>query len=342
MNITPNSLKAWFLAARPKTLMGAVAPVFVGGALGWATMKGLTHVSFCWTWALPILFCLLFALVMQIDANFINDYFDFKKGADSAERLGPKRACSQGWITPKAMKIGIFITTTIGVLCGLPLVWWGGWWMVLIGGICVLGAFVYTTKFSYIGLGDMLVILYFGIIPVFFTWFVSAKRFFTLAQEKSFVFLLFVSLVVVSGFSVGFVVDNLLVINNYRDRDLDKKNGKNTLVVRIGAKAAEWLYLINGCMAVAGALIAGKWLQRALINTLDTSVSLAHTKFPFYLIIPLIFLSFLFSTHRKMVKIKCGKQLNAILGETSVNILIFSVLFLISIIVTTLGVCYNG
>ena len=322
--------------------MGAVAPVFVGGALGWATMKGLTHVSFCWSWALPILFCLLFALVMQIDANFINDYFDFKKGADSAERIGPKRTCSQGWITPKAMKTGIFITTTIGVLCGLPLVLWGGWWMVLVGVICVLGAFVYTTKLSYIGLGDILVILFFGIVPVFFTWYVSAKQFFAIAGEKPFAFVLFAILAIVSGFSVGFVVDNLLVINKSRNREIDKKNNKHTLVVRRGEKATVWLYLINGFMAVAGALSVGKWLRRAIINTSEVSADLNHTGFPLYLVIPLIYLPFLFSTHRKMVKIKRGKQLNAILGETSVNILIFSVLFLTSIIVTTLGVWYNG
>ena len=124
MRVKTNSLKAWILAARPKTLAGAVAPVLVGAALGFAVL--LTYGRWR-TGVIPFGLCVLFALAMQIDANFINDYFDFKKGADSTERLGPERACSQGWITPSAMKTGIIITTVISVLIGLPLIHYGGW-----------------------------------------------------------------------------------------------------------------------------------------------------------------------------------------------------------------------
>ena len=173
MQVKTNSPKAWILAARPKTLAGAVAPVLIGMALGFAVL--LTYGR--WRAGLiPAGFCVLFALAMQIDANFINDYFDFKKGADSEERLGPERACSQGWITPSAMKAGIIITTIISVVIGLPLVYYGGWWMLAVGLFCILGAFLYTTKFSYLGLGDIMVVVFFGIIPVLFTFYVISPN----------------------------------------------------------------------------------------------------------------------------------------------------------------------
>lgn len=114
----------------------------------------------------PAILCLLFAWVMQIDSNFVNDYFDCKKGADDETRLGPRRACSQGWITMKAMKIGIAITTLIACIIGLPLVFYGGIEMVLVGITCVAFCFLYTTSLSYLGLGDVLVLMFFGIVPV--------------------------------------------------------------------------------------------------------------------------------------------------------------------------------
>ena len=130
-NPATNSFKAWWLASRPKTLTGAVAPVLVGGAMAIAVMatekfgldyhSGITEAPFL-QWIpqmlIPLALCLLFAILMQIDANFINDYFDFKKGADRADRLGPERACAQGWITPRAMQKGIIITTALSCLVG--------------------------------------------------------------------------------------------------------------------------------------------------------------------------------------------------------------------------------
>src|SRR5574344_2045192 len=157
--IKTNSLKAWILAARPKTLTGAAVPVMIG--------VSLIHVEQPWffNW-LPAALCFLFAFVMQIDANFINDFFDYVKGTDDETRLGPKRACAEGWISLDAMKQAIALTTVFACLIGLPLVYWGGLERILVGALCVVFCFLYTTYLSYIGLGDLLVIVFFGLGPV--------------------------------------------------------------------------------------------------------------------------------------------------------------------------------
>ena len=134
-----NSLQAWILAARPKTLTGAITPVMIGTAL--AAMDGRFH------W-LPALICCLFASLMQIAANFINDLFDFLKGTDREDRLGPERACAQGWISPQAMKTGIIITVALACLIGCTLLFFAGWELIIVGVLCVLFAFLYHRSLS--------------------------------------------------------------------------------------------------------------------------------------------------------------------------------------------------
>lgn len=138
-----NSPYAWFLAARPKTLTGAIIPVLLGSALAFSDGEFKT---------LPALLCALFACGMQIAANFINDLFDFQKGTDRKDRLGPPRACAEGWITPGAMKLGIGCALLLSCLAGLALLFtvWGqlphgGWELVALGVVCILFAFLYTT-----------------------------------------------------------------------------------------------------------------------------------------------------------------------------------------------------
>ena len=122
----------------------------------------------------PALLCFLFAFLMQIDANFINDYYDFRKGLDDEKRLGPKRACAEGWITLPAMRRGIICTTLLSCLTGLPLVWYGGWTMVLVGVCCVVFCFLYTTCMARLGLGDLLVLVFFGLVPVGATYYLQS------------------------------------------------------------------------------------------------------------------------------------------------------------------------
>ena len=133
-----NSLKAWILAARPKTLTGAAVPVMIGTALALADSD--FHIRI-----VPTVLCFLFAFIMQIDANFVNDYFDFLKGTDDEKRLGPKRACAQGWVTTKAMRWALALTTMFACAVGLPLIYYGGWWMIAVGLLCVFFCFLYTT-----------------------------------------------------------------------------------------------------------------------------------------------------------------------------------------------------
>ena len=166
-NVTTNSLKAWFLAARPKTLPGAAVPVMIGIASAISQYGDAVRVG-------AAVLCMLFALVMQIDANFVNDYFDFMKGTDDEKRLGPKRACAQGWITAVAMRRGLLYTTLLACVIGLPLVYYGGWEMILIGFACVVFCFLYTISFSYLGLGDVLVLVFFGLVPVCMTYWLVA------------------------------------------------------------------------------------------------------------------------------------------------------------------------
>ena len=286
-----NSLKAWFLAARPKTLTGAAVPVMIGVSLAWVDAKQYGDDTFQW---LAAVLCFLFAFVMQIDANFINDFFDFANGTDDIEtRLGPRRACAQGWVTLDAMKRAIAITTCLACIIGLPLVWFGGLEMILIGMICVIFCFLYTTHFSYIGLGDLLVLVFFGIVPVCISYYLHLH---TVTWQ-----------VFLASIACGMVIDALLIVNNFRDRDQDREAGKNTIIVRLGAESGLQLYLAVGI----GAMILGGtfWMN-------------GH---PLAFFLPFIYFVLHVFTYLKIKRIEKGKALNLCLGETARNIFIYGI-----------------
>lgn len=287
--IKQNSLKAWILAARPKTLSGAAVPVLIGLSLAYTDAFQYGDDTFSWTAAV---LCMLFALVMQIDANFVNDFFDFARGNDdAATRLGPLRACTQGWVSTDAMKRAIATTTCVACLIGLPLVYYGGLEMILIGLLCVVFCFLYTTHLSYLGMGDVLVLLFFGIVPVCITYYIQLH---TITFE-----------VFTASVACGLVIDTLLIVNNYRDRYNDQMDGKNTLVVRIGEQATEQLYLGIGIIASLLGIVF--WTNHHVLA----------------FILPLIYLLLHVFTWLKMKRIHQGKQLNECLGETARNILIY-------------------
>lgn len=295
-----NSLNAWFLAIRPKTLTGAVIPVMMGTALA------LHDATVSW---LPALGCLLFACAMQVAANFINDLYDFLKGTDRADRLGPERACAQGWITPEAMKAGIGVTLLLAAAAGLSVLWcvWshlpcGGWELVVLGALCMLFAFLYTTLLSYKGWGDLLVLLFFGLVPVCGTYYVQG---FTITTN-----------LLMTGLMCGVSIDTLLVVNNYRDREQDAVSGKRTLIVRYGEPFGRYLYLILG---IACWLIALLMTLRGLLST----DQLVWASSP-YLLLHI-------TTWRKMVRIRQGRKLNTILGETSRNMLLMGLLWSLAV-----------
>ncbi len=286
--VQTNSVMAWVLAARPKTLTGAATPVLLGCALAYSD-NGFRF--------FPALLCFLFAFLMQIDANFINDYFDFRKGSDSEDRLGPERACAQGWITPSAMKRGISLTTSAACLTGSFLLLYSGWEIIPVGVSCVLFAFLYTAgpyPLAYHGWGDVLVIVFFGFVPVGCTYYVMCHNW---TWE-----------VALTSLSCGWVIDTLLMVNNYRDWYQDARNGKRTLVVRLGAKTSEWIYLFMGVVATCLCLF---FLREEKFTAAG---------------LPQIYLMPHFLTWRRMVNIRQGKELNVILEETSRNILLFGLL----------------
>lgn len=295
-----NSLNAWFLAIRPKTLTGAVIPVMMGTSLA------LHDATVSW---LPALGCLLFACAMQVVANFINDLYDFLKGTDRADRLGPERACAQGWITPEAMKAGIGVTLLLAAAAGLSVLWcvwrhlpYGGWELVILGAICMIFAFLYTTLLSYKGWGDLLVLFFFGLVPVCGTYYVQG---FTITTN-----------LLMTGLMCGVSIDTLLVVNNYRDREQDAVSGKRTLIVRYGEPFGRYLYLGLG---IACWLIALLMTLRGLLST----DQLVWASSP-YLLLHI-------TTWRKMVRIRQGRELNAILGETSRNMLLMGLLWSLAV-----------
>ena len=293
-NVQTNSIKAWILAARPKTLAAAATPVLIGCSL--AAADG----AFQW---IPAILCFLFAFSMQIDANFINDYYDYLKGSDREDRLGPERACAQGWITLSAMKKGMIITTLLSCFWGLLLLRYCGLEMIPIGMLCVLFAFLYTAgpyPLAYHGWGDVLVIVFFGFVPVGCTYY-------TMAHDWTWD-------VTIGCAACGLVSDLLLMLNNYRDREQDKISGKRTLIVRFGEKAGRYAYLLLGILAV------GLCSYYAFNEQLLASI------------LPLLFLILHITTWKEMVRIFQGKELNIVLGKTARNIVVFGLLLSLGLI----------
>ena len=286
--IRTDSLRAWLLAARPKTLTGAAVPVMLGCGLA-AADGGFV--------LLPAVLCLAFALLMQIDANLINDLWDYLKGSDGEDRLGPERACAQGWISLQAMKTGIIVTVALACIIGCTLLFYAGWDLIIVGVLCVLFAFLYTTgpyPLSYNGWGDVLVIIFFGFVPVGGTYYVQA--------------LTWTPDVTVASLVCGLLIDTLLVVNNYRDREADARSGKQTIIVRFGEKFGRYFYLALG---ITASLLCLRFLSEG------------H----FYAgLLPQLYLIPHFFTWKKMVRIYNGKKLNNILGETSRNMLLMGVL----------------
>lgn len=301
--VKTNSVKAWLLATRPKTLSAAAVPVMIGTAFAWRN----TSEQFNW---IPAILCLLFAWIMQIDSNLVNDYFDFKKGNDDETRLGPKRACSEGWITSDAMVWGIIITTLLGCMTGIPLILYGGLEMVMVGIACVVFCFLYTTLFSYHGLGDILVLLFFGIIPVCCTYYVCMPLHQQIPTGE----------VIASSIACGLAIDALLIVNNYRDIDNDRSNGKITLAVRLGESKTRRLYESIGYIA-AGIMIILVFFDLYQIDKLIPTYALY-----------LIYIILHRQSYQEMKRINKGAKLNQVLGLTARNILVFGILSVAAIL----------
>jgi 1,4-dihydroxy-2-naphthoate polyprenyltransferase len=232
----PGGLRVWLLAARPATLPAAVVPVLVGtGAALHGRQEIHEHIFF------PIL---LAALLIQIGTNFANDVFDFRRGADTAERLGPLRVTQGGLVTPRQVAIATCITFGLALLVGAYLVSIGGWPILAIGVACLLAGVLYTGgpwPFGYHGLGDLVCFLTFGVLAVLGTAYLQRPA--------------IDALVLWSSIPVGCLVTAILIVNNLRDIDTDRRVGKYTLGVILGRTGTRLEYA--ACVAVAYAVVIG-------------------------------------------------------------------------------------
>lgn len=282
-------IRCWIEAMRLRTLPVSVAGVIL--TLGVNIFDGSLNL-------LPAMLCLVFAVLAQISSNFANEYYDFKSGLDRVGRVGPRRGVTEGDITPTAMRNATFLVLGLACLDGLSLIIWGGWWLIIAGLIIAVGALAYSAgpyPLSRHCLGELAVVFFFGIIPVNLTYYVQSGNFSSEAFTMS--------------VGAGLMGANVLIINNYRDIYDDRESGKNTLAVKFGRPFMRKLYMTNA--VIASAITAPVWY----FNIAAWS--------------PILILAYLAVSAlivRDMKRLD-GRELNPLLGKTSMAMLGYAVLF---------------
>jgi 1,4-dihydroxy-2-naphthoate octaprenyltransferase len=292
-NPAPGSLGAWLLAARPATLTAAFAPVAVGTACAWSVDR------FRWDAALA---ALLGAFLIQIATNFANDMFDFQKGADDEDRLGPTRTAQAGLLTPGQLKQGIVACFALALGAGVYLTWLAGPLVIVIGLSSMVAGLAYTGgpfPLAYNGLGDVFVMAFFGFVAVAGTAFVQAS---------------FVPWVAwLASLPIGALATAILVVNNVRDFEGDARAGKATLVVRFGRSRGvlEYGFLLLISYATPIALLGLGWTSA-------------------WVLLPLLTIPIAARLHHSVVADR-GVALNRTLSGTAKLLSMFGVLFAIGI-----------
>lgn len=289
-------VKIWIEAIRLRTL-----PVSLSGVLMAIGIAVWQH-HFKWV---PSVLCIVFALMAQVVSNLANEYYDYKRGADKKGRVGPRRGVTEGDIKPATLRNVTYITLAVACLVGCGLIPYGGWQMIPVGIAIAVFALAYSTgpfPLSYHGLGELTVFLFYGLVPVIFSYYVIAGRMDALA--------------VLGGITIGFMGVNVLLVNNYRDMDDDIEAGKRTAVVICGRKLAAAAYLFNGYMAIA--MLSPLWLMIYI----NGSMSL------WTYVVPALYLVLHTITWIKLNRLT-GAALNPLLGATARNMLIFTVLMLL-------------
>lgn len=280
-------MNVWLQAIRPRTLTTALAPVLVGTAV--AHHAGSVAL-------VPALAALLGAVWIQIGTNLANDYYDYVKGADTADRLGPTRVTQAGLVSPERVKAAMWAAFAMAVAPGAYLVAVGGWPIVVIGVVSILSGIAYTGgpfPLGYNGLGDLFVFVFFGLVAVMGTAFVQGAGWPMLG--------------VVAAVPVGLLATAVLVVNNLRDAQTDAKAGKRTLAVRWGERAARVEY---------SALIAASYM---------TTVVLMFMVRSHWALLPLVSLPLAVSVWRGVMA-DGGRALNPRLGETARLVAVFGAL----------------
>lgn len=282
-------IRVWVEAMRLRTLPASVSGVVAGVAVS------LQRGHFDW---LPALICLLFALAAQIGSNFANEYYDYRDGLDRPGREGFRRGVTEGDITPLAMHRATAIAFGIAALLGLSLIYWGGWWLLLAGLFIFIGAMSYSAgpfPLSRNAMGEIAVVVFYGLIPVSFTFYLQTGYF----SGDDFL----------AGLAIGLMSANILIVNNYRDYNDDKAVNKLTTAVVFGRPAVAWAYLVNGILAAG--LTAGLWLHAGTWTLVFPGL---------YLVAHFILWMYLRS--------HLGHKLNPALGLTALLMLYFSVALL--------------
>ncbi len=266
----PSGMRIWVMAARLRTLPAAVAPVLVGTSL--AGYYGHFH-------PLRVIAALLASIFIQVGTNLSNDYSDARRGADAGDRLGPVRVTAGGLVPPNRVLVATYVSFGLAVLFGTYLVVVAGWQLLLVGAASILAGVLYTggpRPYGYEGLGEVFVFLFFGIVAVAGSYFIQTKH---LIWEA---FALAVS--------VGLLASAILVVNNFRDTDTDRRAGKKTLAVRLGRDRTRLLYAGMVNLAYAPPLVVlllahyrvwllFSWLTIPLSNRLIKTVD-THTDGP--------------------------------------------------------------
>jgi 1,4-dihydroxy-2-naphthoate octaprenyltransferase len=220
----PSGIRIWLMAARIRTLPAAIAPVLVGTALA-----GWQHVFH----PLRFVAALIGAIFIQVGTNLSNDYSDARRGADAEDRLGPVRVTAGGLVPPRQVLIATYVSFGVAVLAGVYLVVVAGWQLLLVGAASILAGVLYTggpKPYGYEGLGELFVFLFFGIVAVAGSYFVQVKH----LDWKAFAL----------AVPVGLLASGILVVNNFRDIDSDRRAGKRTLAVRLGRAKTRTMFAV--------------------------------------------------------------------------------------------------
>jgi 1,4-dihydroxy-2-naphthoate octaprenyltransferase len=284
-----SSIRIWIMAARVRTLPAAVAPVLVGTALS-ATERDLRVGGF--------IAALIGAIFIQVGTNLSNDYSDARRGADADDRLGPVRVTAGGLVPPRQVLVATYVSFGVAVLCGVYLVYLAGPILLAIGAASILAGVLYTggpRPYGYEGLGEVFVFLFFGIVAVTGSYYVQAEE----VTWEAFVL----------AVPVGLLASSILVVNNVRDLESDRRAGKRTLAVRLGRERARTLYglMVYGAFATAPA----PWVAGALSA---------------WLLLPLVLLPVAVGLVRLVRRHTDGPTLNRALARTGMLQLAFCVL----------------
>ncbi len=291
--------KRWWLAIRPRTLPAAASPVLLGLAIAWAEGK------LNWLSGLVTLIC---ALLMQILANLVNDVADFQKGTDTSGRLGPTRVTQSGLFTPRQVWGGAFVTIAAAIICGVYLVWQSGWPILVIGAVAILSAILYTVgpfALEDYGLGELFALVFFGLVAVGGTVFIQLGRLTALSW--------------MGGLGAGALVTAVLVVNNVRDIESDRRAGRKNIPVVWGRKAGELEYLLLLFLAAIVPLVvlAAGWAN-------------------IWILLPLLSTPRAYQLWKFMHTLPAGPGFNRLLAQTAQFVLIYCALFAAGVVINSL------